>query len=128
MIEEVKKEIQRQLQESKERLSHIKAKGWVAPNEEQLIVHLKGLLSFINTLEVKEVDLHLAYHDFLESRKRTGYMLYEVAEHFFKLGLQSTLTEEDMKLIWTIGCNLPEMKGEGFYKELLKRFKAQKGE
>lgn len=55
MIEKIKKEIQRQLQESEERLSHIKARGWVAPNEEQLIVHLKGLLSFIDTLKVKEV-------------------------------------------------------------------------
>lgn len=56
MIEKIKKEIQRQLQESEERLSHINARGFVAPNEEQLIVHLKGLLSFIDTLEVKEVD------------------------------------------------------------------------
>jgi len=47
------------------------------------------ILSFINTLEVKEVDLHLAYHDFLESHKTTGYMLYEVAEHFYLLGLKA---------------------------------------
>ena len=40
-------------------------------------------------LEVKEVDLHLAYHDFLENHRKTGYMLYEVAEHFFKLGLKA---------------------------------------
>lgn len=52
MINTIKKEIQRQLRESEERLSHIKARGWVAPNEEQLIVHLKSLLSFIDTLEV----------------------------------------------------------------------------
>ena len=59
MIEEIKKEIQRQLQESEERLSHIKARGWVAPNEEQLIAHLKGLLSFIDTLEMKAVILSI---------------------------------------------------------------------
>lgn len=63
MIEKIKKEIQRQLQESKERLSHINARGMVAPNEEQLIVHLEGLLSFINTLEVKEKDLDLTWED-----------------------------------------------------------------
>lgn len=57
MIEKIKKEIQRQLQESEERLSHLKARGFVAPNEEQLIVHLKSLLSFIDTLEVKEVEV-----------------------------------------------------------------------
>jgi len=51
MIEKIKKEIQRQLQEAEERLLHIKAKGWIAPNEEQLIIHLKGILTFINKLE-----------------------------------------------------------------------------
>ena len=68
--EKIKKEIQRRLQESEERLSHIKARGWVAPNEEQLIVNLKGLLSFINTLEVKKVDN--VWHDASETPKGAG--------------------------------------------------------
>ena len=37
------------------------------------------------------------------------------------------LTEEDMKLIWNIGDEIPYMPEEDFFKELLKRFKAQKG-
>jgi hypothetical protein len=51
-------------------------------------------LDKIYTLEVKEVDLHLAYHDFLESHKTTGYMLFEVAEYFFELGLKAQKGEK----------------------------------
>ena len=47
-----------------------------------------AILDIINTLEVKGVDLGKAYDDFLESRKKKGYMLFEVAKHFFELGLQ----------------------------------------
>ena len=70
MINAIKEEIQRQLQESEERLSHIKARGWVAPNEEQLIVHLKSLLSFIDTLEVKEVGI--STHSIDDTLKEEG--------------------------------------------------------
>ena len=58
------------------------------------IAMCEELLSFINTLEVKKVDL----------------------------------TEEDMKLVWNLGDEIPYMPEEEFYKELLKRYKAKKGE
>jgi len=38
------------------------------------------------------------------------------------------LTWEDIKLIWTIGDEIPYMPEEDFFKELLKRFKALKGD
>lgn len=47
----------------------------------------KELIEWLDTLEVKEVDLGKAYDDFLESRKKKGYMLFEVAKYFFELGL-----------------------------------------
>lgn len=94
MIEKIKKEIQRQLQESEERLSHINARGFVAPNEEQLIVHLKGLLSFIDTLEVKEVDLEKEIRHYrmrnpiIQHREESLYdYMANVAKHFFELGM-----------------------------------------
>ena len=92
MVEKIKKEIQRQLQESEERLSHINARGFVAPNEEQLIVHLKGLLSFINTLEVKEVDLEkeiaLVKGDYEQVDVAWNSDFDFIAKHFFELGMQ----------------------------------------
>ena len=100
MVERIKKEIQRQLQESEERLSHIKARGWVAPNEEQLIVHLKSLLQFIDTLEVKKVNLEKIFNnEYSKFSNDTDAMDYafsinfadyrEFAKHFFELGLKA---------------------------------------
>ena len=105
----------------------------------------------LNTLEVKEVDLeHLEQEvkDFcykFDDRKEKWYettpqdknvltkptwsnFAMELAKHFFELGMLSTITEEDCKLIWNIGDGLPCMKEEDFFKELLRRYKAQKGE
>jgi uncharacterized protein YbaR (Trm112 family) len=92
---------------------------------------LQEILSFLNTLEVKEVDLEkeldsmitpeLKFHKALPS-------LFDVSKHFFELGLRSTITEEDCKLIWNIGDEIPCMTEEEFFKELLRRYKAQKGE
>lgn len=50
-IEQIKAEIERRIKESKERLANIERVGMIAPNEEQLQVHLKGILSFIESLE-----------------------------------------------------------------------------
>jgi len=92
---------------------------------------INEILSFLNTLEVKEVDLEkeldsmitpeLKFHKALPS-------LFDVAKHFFELGLRSAITEEDCKLIWNIGDEIPNMPEEEFFKELLKRYKAQKEE
>ena len=76
----------------------LQKKGQCKRSGLEKIMHQIGaynkILSFLDTLEVKEVDLHLAYHDFLESHRKTGYMLYEVAEYFFELGLKAQKGEE----------------------------------
>lgn len=54
--------------------------------------------------------------------------ILKFAKHFFELGLCNTITEEDCKLIWNIGDEIPNMPEEEFFKELLRRYKAQKGE
>jgi hypothetical protein len=53
-----------------------------------------------------------------------------IAKHFFKLGVNTSnpLTWKDIKLIWNITDEMDNMPEEEFYKEVLKRFKAQKGE
>ena len=111
MIEKIKKEIQRQLQESEERLSHINARGFVAPNEEQLIVHLKGLLSFIDTHKIKEVDLEKELDKEwnkcepvdegmgLEIASIEHEQFDNIAKHFFELGLNASnpITEVNLE-------------------------------
>ena len=94
---------------------------------------LSKLESFIDTLEVKEVDLEKEYKDFVEkdpvyNQLVNGIVGKAIAKHFFELGLRSTITEEDCKLILNIGDEIPNMPEEEFFKELLKRYKAQKGE
>lgn len=96
---------------------------------------LHAIERFINTLEEKEVDLEEYYHDFLQKEwfdkkcnRTMSEMMAFAAKHFFELGMSSTITEEDCKLIWNIGDGLPCMKEEDFFKELLRRYKAQKGE
>lgn len=104
------------------------------------------ILSLINSLEVKEVDLDKAIDDYIythDGRKRLaleldwkycnltlkgGNKIIKFAKHFFELGLRSTITEEDCKLIWNIGDEIPNMPEEEFFKELLRRYKAKKGE
>ena len=97
-----------------------------------LIFALKDLRDdFIDTLKVKEVDLEKELDSLItpELKKHKALpSLMETAKHFFNLGLQSTLTEEDMRLVWTIGDDIPPMAEEDFFKELLKRYNAKKGE
>ena len=99
----------------------------------------KDILSIVDTLEVKEVDLEKEIkEEYLKHRCYGGrdnmlVILNEsqfniIFKHFFELGLLSTITEEDCKLIWNIGDDLPYMPEEDFFKELLRRYKAQKGE
>jgi uncharacterized protein YbaR (Trm112 family) len=90
---------------------------------------LESFKGYIDTLEVKEVDLEkeldsmitpeLKFHKALPS-------LFDVAKHFFELGLRSAITEEDCKLIWNIGDEIPNMPEEEFFKELLKRYKERR--
>ena len=43
------------------------------------------ILSFINTLEMKEVDFEKEYKDFINSVN--GRSMFETAKHFFELGM-----------------------------------------
>jgi hypothetical protein len=52
----------------------------------------KDLLSFLDTLEVKEVDLNAAVERYVEQHKSElqGYMdIRRIARHFFELGLKA---------------------------------------
>ena len=96
-------------------------------NTERII--RKFIIPHINTLEVKEVDFDAEWKRYFEHRGEMATVnVKHLAKHFFELGMLSTITEEDCKLIWNIGDGLPCMKEEDFFKELLRRYKAQKGE
>ena len=111
-----------------------------------------GILSFIDALEVKEVDLDKAIDDYIythDGRKRLaleldwkycnltlkgGNEIIKFAKHFFELGLFSQMTWQDIRLMSEIGekfMNSEEsdhLSEEEYYTEILNRFKAQKGE
>ena len=111
-----------------------------------ILDELTSLHCTFDTFEVKEVNLETSIDDYINSHFTEGcdggmisdwykvlggvhYKdLMELAKHFFELGLRSTITEEDCKLIWNIGDEIPCMPEEEFFKELLKRYKAKKGE
>ncbi len=46
----------------------------------------KCLLSFLDSLEVKEVDLEKEYKDFIKSDN--GRSMFETAKYFFELGIK----------------------------------------
>ena len=48
---------------------------------------LAQILSFIDTLEVKEVDLEKEYKDFIKCNN--GRSMFETAKHFYELGLKA---------------------------------------
>ena len=59
---------------------------------------LKRLLSFLDTLEVKEVDLEKEYKDFVEedsvyNKLVNGIVGKAIAKHFFELGLKAQIGE-----------------------------------
>jgi len=56
----------------------------------------RDILSFLNTLEVKEVDLEKYYHDFLQKEwfdgnhaRTVSGMMFFTAKHFYELGLKA---------------------------------------
>lgn len=62
---------------------------------ELLIRQYKSLLYFLDTLEVKEVDLEKYYHDFLQKEwfdkdcnRTISEMMAFTAKHFYELGLK----------------------------------------
>lgn len=105
---------------------------------------LVDILSLITALEVKEVDLEKEINEWLlrdniTDTRNDDYCdvdIEETAKHFFELGLkaQKELTWEDIKMMDDISIRLDgteetkDMSNKEFYEEVLKRFKAQKGE
>lgn len=94
----------------------------------------KQLVEHLNVLEVKEVDLDFTKEVDVYIRDNgdtNGFFnVEELAKHFFELGMKTSnsLTWKDIKLIWNITDEMDNMPEEEFYKEVLKRFKEQKGE
>ena len=90
---------------------------------------LHAMERFLNILEVKEVDFDAEWKRYFEHRGEMATVnVKHLAKHFFELGMLSTITEEDCKLIWNISDELPCMREEDFFKEMLRRYKVQKGE
>jgi hypothetical protein len=61
-----------------------------------IVIALFGLKSFLNTLEVKEVDLEKEINKWIEDNTCRGYCsadICETAEHFFELGLKVQIEE-----------------------------------
>ena len=52
----------------------------------------RTILSFLDTLEVKEVDLEKEYNDFIKSDN--GRSMFETAKYFFELGLKARIDKE----------------------------------
>lgn len=89
----------------------------------------EDILEAVDTLEVKEVDFDAEWKRYFEYRGDMATVnIKHLAKHFFELGMLSTITEEDCKLIWQISDEIPYMSEEDFFKEMLRRYKAQKGE
>ena len=96
----------------------------------------KGFLSFIDTLETKEVDLEKEAERFVQTKEFAeckGSPVMVLAKHFFELGMSvsNQLTWEDIKNLESL-CIQKRVKDGLFdkedYEEVLKRFKVQKGE
>lgn len=97
---------------------------------------LENIISFIDTLEVKEVDLEKECSKYFEDNDLCVHDEYiKFARHFFELGMQvsNTLTVKDIKKIYHLVNEVSDDLGVramyvSIYQEVLKRFKAQKGE
>ena len=109
-----------------------------------------NLLSFLDTLEVKEVDLNEEIDNYVNehfsecddgvlisdanSKELTLLDITPLAKHFFELGLSSQLSWQDVKKLAEIGetfMNSEEsdnLSEEEYYTEILNKFKVQKGE
>lgn len=67
-----------------------------SPREQAVLYECEDILSFIDTLEVKEMDLDDYYHKFLDKEwfnathvRTISEMMAFTAKHFFELGLKA---------------------------------------
>jgi hypothetical protein len=103
----------------------------------------RNVLAILNdTLEVKDVDLDKEIDDWYQNKasKEFERVFYDdiekFANHFYELGLKESnpLTWQDVILLSEIGEDFMNswesnsFSEEEYYQEILKRFKAQKGE
>ena len=80
-------EIERRIKEGEEVIKEVPSSAILG-----LIQAYKNVLSFLDTLEVKEVDLNSAVERYVEEHKSelTGYFdIRRIARHFYKLGLNA---------------------------------------
>ena len=68
----------------------------LSSEQQTALWYIKSIMSSINTIEVKEVDLNEYYHEFLQkewfgnSHVRTvSEMMAFTAKHFFELGMKT---------------------------------------
>ena len=57
----------------------------------------ESIISLLDTLEVKEVDLWTELGNYIEHyrNRETGYTLFDIAKHFFELGLKTQKGDEE---------------------------------
>ena len=108
---------------------------------------LESFRRFLDTIEIKEADLEHEVESYWKqcdmtwcrdaySMTHIRSMLSDIAKHFFELGIKESnpLTWQDVKLLSEIGEDFMNSREsdsfseEEYYQEILKRFKAQKGE
>jgi hypothetical protein len=88
-------EIEKYISNYKEILNEIDKSNdeWVTSTLmlESKIDVLQHILYFLNTLEVKEVDLEEEFGNYIEHYRNieTGYTMFGIAEYFFELGLKA---------------------------------------
>ena len=96
--DKVVKEIERRIANHNKELERASDEDFVsswASDEELQKLALTALIPFLNTLEVKEVDLEKEFYDFLDTLigKDNGHLsedeLFSIAEHFYELGLNA---------------------------------------
>ena len=75
---------------------------------------LENILPFLNTLEVKEVDLWTELGNYIEHyrNRETGYTMFGIAKHFFELGLSvnNPITAADRGIAEEIIINLKRVE------------------
>ena len=97
---------------------------------------LESFRKYIDTLEVKEVDLGTELGKYIEHyrNRETGYTMFGIAEHFFELGLSvnNPVTASDKGMVEEIIINLKRVE-QDYHIDLTKemewlRNKVKKGE